>query len=547
MEYIVSAEEMRRADRSTVDHFCLPAAVLMERAALGVADVLMEQWRGGGAPDAMRAKASHTHRPVRDPRAIKAVFPRILVFAGGGGNGGDGAVVARLLQQRGAEVLLVAVGATDRTGELTLAQLHTAEQYGVEILRVTEAEELAELKQRAAGYYDFVVDALFGIGVTRPLAGVYAAAVEVMEKLREAADGRLTVLSIDMPSGIHTDTGEVCGVAVHADLTVTVNFRKRGLVLYPGALYAGRVIIIDAGITEKSFLKETPEVISLNGSAGAVLPARDPSADKGGFGKLLIVAGSGSIGGAPILAARAALSSGIGMVRVFTEAANRTALLASCPEALVDVWDKDMPADQLEIPLQKALAWADACLIGPGIGTEEHGSRMLRTVLEDDRLPLVIDADGCNLIARDESLREAVKKYRMHAWPVLTPHMKEFSRLTGCEIDVAKQSLLTAPRALADELGCTVLCKDARSVTVRAGQWEQALNLSGNCGMATAGSGDVLAGIVGALAAQGEDSFSAASKGSYLHGLAGDAAAARYGQAGMTAGDIVTGLRRLLR
>ncbi|MCR5675699.1 MAG: NAD(P)H-hydrate dehydratase [Lachnospiraceae bacterium] len=526
--YIVSAEEMKNADRNTSARFGISPDVLMERAALEVVRVIRE--------DCARRKKEG------------AETPRVLVFAGGGGNGGDGIAVSRILHEQGTAVLLVTVGEIAKFGDAAKHQLETAMRYGVPMIRLSEPEEAEAVRMVTERRFDYLVDALFGIGLSRPLTGVFSAAVALIRQLKETEGDALRICSIDMPSGIHTDTGEVCGIAVQADVTVTMNHRKRGLVLYPGTVYAGEIVVADAGITKESFADEAPALLSLTGSAAELLPGRDPSANKGGFGKLLIIAGCGQIGGAAILAARAAFAAGVGMVRVFTEKNNRTALLQTVPEALIDVWDEEAPVDRMEETLRNALSWANACVIGPGIGTGEAAAQMMRIVLRDNRLPLVIDADGCNLIAGNRAIRDAVGCYRPEeAWPVLTPHVGEFARLTGKDAAVVKQEFLTLPKTLADELACTVLCKDARSIAAGADCAQQILNLAGNCGMATAGSGDVLAGIVGALAAQGLPPMEAAARGSRLHGLAGDAAAAGCGQASMTAGDIIHFLTEITR
>ncbi len=528
MEYIVSTEEMRLADRNTSAIFGLSEMVLMERAALACVSVLTDRFMAG-----------------RD----MSVSPLgVLIFAGSGGNGGDGIAVARLLHQRGCQVLLVTVGEIDRFSEIATKQLEIAMKYEVPMIRMREASEAEAVRIIAERRFDVIVDAIFGIGVSRPLSGVHAAAVAMIQHLRSIEVGRPAVVSIDMPSGIHTDTGEVCGIAVQADLTVTMNHKKLGLVLYPGAVHAGEIVVADVGITAESFADQAPAVRAYCENPSDLLPARNPAGNKGTFGKLLIVAGNTSIGGAPILAARAAFAAGAGMVRVFTAAANRIPLLNACPEALIDTWEETDEPAEVAAALQRALAWSNACVIGPGIGTGETAACMLKTVLENGSLPLIIDADGCNLIAEDPWVREALKSYSQDGdiWPVLTPHPGEFAGLAGLENAQVRKNLLTAPKELADELNCTVLCKDARSITAQAGEDAQILNLSGNCGMATAGSGDVLSGIAGALACAGMGAMETASVAAYLHGLAGDRAAKNLGTRSMTAMDEVSGLRELL-
>lgn len=542
MEYIVSAAEMKAADKRTSEHFGLSSEVLMERASLAVAEIVERMAAERRTPGCPMLPGDHSGADRSGKPA------RVLVFAGGGGNGGDGIAVARILHQRGCQVLLVTVGDAASFSGIAKKQLDTALRYGVNVIPLKEPQEADALRMVTERRFHFLVDAIFGVGVSRSLGGVQAAAVALIQRLKEAEKDDLCVLSIDMPSGIHTDTGEVCGIAVRADLTVTMNHRKRGQILYPGASYAGRILVADAGITKESFDGERPEIIALDDPAGDLVPARDPAGNKGSFGKLLIIAGNGQIGGAAILAARGAYAAGAGMVRVFTEKKNRTALLTAVPEALIDTWDEEIPPERMEESLRAALAWANACVIGPGIGTGTHGAFMLRQVLNDGRLPLIIDADGCNLIAAEAAFKEMVRAYRGdETWPVLTPHVAEFARLADKKVQEISAALLSAPGELADALRCTVLCKGARSVAAEAGNPKKIINYAGNSGLATAGSGDVLAGIAGTLAAQGLLPLETAAAACRLHALAGEAAAQLCSEASMTAGDIIPGLKEILR
>ncbi len=526
MEYIVSKKEMQQADRSTQEVYGIGWEVLMERAALCVTETLKNEYAAAGGKG----------------------LPRVLVFAGGGGNGGDGIAAARILHTMGAAVLLVTVGDVSSYGEKAVKQLDIAMKYDVPFIRMQEPADAEAVRMVTGARFDYIVDALFGVGLSRPLSGVYSAAVALMMQLRENGAHAPRILSIDLPSGLDTDTGEILGMAVRADLTLTMGFRKRGITLYPGASCAGEIRVADVGITEESFLGELPVLAAFDEDPRQLLPARDPAGHKGSFGKLLIAAGNGHTGGAAILCARAAFAAGAGMVRVFTEKKNRTAILSAVPEAIVDCWDEEMPEDRIGELLREGLKWATACVAGPGLGTDRHAVRILTEILSDGRLPLVLDADACNMIALDPQLKELAVGYRGEAcWPVLTPHIAEFARLAGIGASEAARHTEEKTQDLAQELFCTVLCKGARSYTAQAGMRTVILNLTGNAGMGTAGSGDVLAGIIGAFAAAGMEAMDAAAAGSYIHGLAGDGVAAKKGQYAMTASDLIDGLGEILR
>jgi len=231
---------------------------------------------------------------------------------------------------------------------------------------------------------------------------------------------------VDIPSGLDADTGRVLGETVKADVTVTFGFCKRGLVFYPGCEYAGKVITTEIGITEHSFLGETPTMFYYDESVKDLVPPRPLNGNKGTFGKVLVIAGSVNMAGAAVLAAKAAYRTGAGMVKVITPPENRVIIQEALPEALLGTIEN----------LEESLNWADVVLIGPGIGKEEEALRSLRRVLQEREMPLVIDADALNLLAEQEELQEALAVRAGET--VLTPHVGEFSRLTNERISVLK-------------------------------------------------------------------------------------------------------------
>lgn len=503
-EYLVTASQMKQYDQNTINMHRIPSLLLMERAAL----VTVE--------------------------ALKSVFgeklARTVVISGSGNNGGDGLAVGRLLLLAGYPVDFVLLADSADCTEETRRQ--------IAILKSYEARIFGRMEEITYDM-DIVIDALFGVGLSRPVTGKYADAVDWI-------NGRNAfVCSIDMPSGISADTGEILGCAVRADLTVTYAYHKLGQMLYPGAGYCGRLICGQIGIDEKSFLGQEPVWYTYRDIQKGLLRERVPDGNKGTFGKALVIAGSKQICGAAMLAAKSVLRSGAGMVRVVTAAENRNAVLQYVPEAMLVTYQsqKDETDDWMEGQeefrslLEQAVSWADCILIGPGIGQGMLAKRLLVYCVEESDLPLVIDADGLNLLAQDQKLQENIAKRDGEV--ILTPHLGEFGRLYGCDVQTCKKHLTQYPRMLSERLGCIVICKDARTVVTQKDQKTSYLNITGNAGMATAGSGDVLAGMVTGLAAQGMSGWEAAVTGTYLHGLAGDIAAGILCQEAMTATDII--------
>lgn len=498
MKYIVNAEEMKQYDSNTIEAFQVPSIVLMERAALAVAEEIEEALPFGGR--------------------------RVLVIAGKGNNGGDGLAVARLLLQRGYDVTCVMTGGTSGMSEQTALQRTILQKYGLEIGCNLPAAE-----------YDIIVDALFGVGLCREITGDYAGAIDYINA------SKAYVVAVDMPSGIHTDTGAVIGRAVQADMTVTFAFLKRGLLLYPGAEYAGKVVCREIGITEESFLGKKPTAFTYEPSDLAKLPKRPAYGNKGTFGKVLLIAGSRNMSGACLLAGESIYRSGAGLVRIMTVEENRHVLQEKLPEAVLVTYDADCyPKKELE----ESIAWADCIAVGPGLGLDSVAGSIVEMLLRDSAgKPLIIDADALNIIAASERCR-ALLKERDNV--ILTPHLGEFAGLTGDTIADIKEHIAEAAVNFAAEYKVTLVCKDARTIVCQEAD-SVYINTSGNSGMATAGAGDVLTGIITGLAAQKLPLYKAAVLGVYLHGLAGDMAAEKYNAYYMTATSMTEQLQYIMK
>ncbi len=495
MKYVLKASEMKACDNDTIERIGIPSLVLMERAALSVLQTLDE---------------------------IGICPRRVLIAAGVGNNGGDGLAVGRLLAERGTEVAFYIEGDPERMTKETRIQKNILENLGISIQSKLESAE-----------YDMVIDALFGIGLSRELTGGCRKAVEEINLLK---DRGAVVCSLDIPSGICADDGKVLGSAVRADITVAFAFAKRGHLLYPGREYTGRLFVKDIGISENSFADRKPSAFYYKKEdLHMLLPGRSRAGNKGSFGKVLLIAGSRDMCGACILCGKGILRVGAGMLKIITPSCNREIIQQALPEAMLYTFD-EMPEEE---KMQQAFKWADVIVAGPGLGTGEASLFLIEKVLTCiRRLPVVVDADGLNLMASEGKLRQMAQSASVEGGLILTPHPGELMRLVQREMKEYAGCQEAFARELSEMFNCTVAAKDAATLVAGAGRKEIYINISGNDGMATAGSGDVLAGIIGGLLAQGMRGFEAASLGVFLHGLAGDEAAGRKGRYGMLAGDI---------
>lgn len=488
MQYLVTGEQMKRFDENTSEHFGVPPAVLMEQAAQAFVEKLLE---------------------------LCPKPERILFACGCGNNGGDGIAAARLMNQRGIAASVI-VPRREGGSPLFRLQWQIYRSYGYPLVR-----------SPGEGKWDVVVDALFGTGLSRPLGEPFASLIRELNQLP------VHRIAMDIASGVDAEEGKIQGVAFHAEDTVTFSFAKAGSCIWPGSGESGRVHVVPIGITEQSFLGEVPQFRSFTREDLKLLPKRSPHSNKGTYGKLLVIAGSRNMAGAAVLAAQAAYRTGCGLVRILTVEENRDVVLSCVPEAVLSLYGEKIEEQEL-IGL---LGWADAIVIGPGLGTGGTAEAIVKTVLLHRSTPIVVDADALNILARHPVLFDQVLTGGM----IVTPHPGEMSRLTGDSVAALQSRLLRTARTFAAEKGCMTVLKDSHTITALP-DGRAYVNLSGNHGMATAGSGDVLAGIIGGLLVQGMEPELAAPFGVYLHGLAGDAARERFGAAGMLARDIIDGI-----
>jgi NAD(P)H-hydrate epimerase len=503
---VLTAEEMQAVDQYTIEKLNIIGRVLMENAGRAVFAAILERW----APLAGR---------------------RAMVLCGKGNNGGDGFVVARYLEEAGVACEICLIGSANELRGDAAANHAVLTRVGYGVREIQHLEELPDLR-----HADFIVDALLGTGVRGPLLGLMA---QIVNRLNES--GR-PVIAIDLPTGMNADTGEVAGPCVQADLTVTMGCRKQGLLFTPAKEYAGEVIVADIGFPQAAFRQVAAEKNAKLATfllASEVLsnwvPRRPSNAFKNRVGQILVIAGSRGFGGAARLTAVSALRAGAGLVVL----AAPESLLAQLEAAMAEVIKLPLPEENGIIssaaiePLQSRIQWANVIAIGPGLGLSEGAQRVVKHALADFPGTLVLDADALNnLIGQQEAIRRAAGKI------ILTPHPGELARLTGANKAAIAVNPVAIARQTAEELGQVLVLKGAPTV-VASPTGEVFINSTGNAGMATGGSGDVLTGIIAGLAGQNLDPLRAALLGVYLHGLAGDRARDQLGEWSMLAGDIM--------
>jgi NAD(P)H-hydrate epimerase len=495
---IVGSAEMREIDRTAIEDFGIPSLTLMDRAGRAVAEAAA----GLAAPSG-----------------------RFLVVCGGGNNGGDGYVAARLLRGEGRDARVLALVPGPRLSGDARAVREQAERAGVPI---DEAGELAELD---AGVGDVVVDAIFGTGLARPPEGAFAGAIARIEAARVAG---ARVLAVDVPSGLSGDTGRPLGACVRADRTVTFAFLKRGLLLHPGPEWAGDVAVADIGIPPQAAARVPAgcELLS-EVEARLLVPPRRPDAHKGDAGRLLVVAGAPGKTGAAHLALFGALRGGAGLVTLAARPEVLPFALAGRPEAMSVALHGNGPLGSADLlPLLAAASGCDAVVVGPGIPRGPETGELLRAFLERVRIPAVVDADGLNAIAEDTAFLG-----ELPAPAILTPHPGEMARLLRRSAAEIQEDRIGFAMEAARAWRSVVVLKGAGTV-VADPEGAATLIPTGNAGLASGGTGDVLAGLVGALVAGGIRPASAARAAAWVHGRAGDLAAARLGQRGLLATDV---------
>jgi len=519
---VITADEMREIDRISIEEYGIPGIVLMERAGLAVA------------------------------LKVKEFYPdkKILVLCGGGNNGGDGLVAARNLHNRGFKVSVLIFAKKNSLSPDCNAQYQIAKKIGIPV------EFRKDLNERDV-HGAVLIDAVFGTGLSRPVKGSLAGVFAFIN------DSDVPVVAVDVPSGISSDTGEILGEAIMADYTVTFGLAKRGHLLYPGAEYTGRLFVEDIGFPAKLLTSEKINVDMIDREmVSGLISLRPKYSHKGDYGHVLIVAGSRGKTGAALMAAKACLRSGSGLVTL------------AVPESLMNIFQGrvteemtlPLPDDgsgvlsskAIDVILNFAAQKIDVIAIGPGIGVSNDTEKIMNELIQKSTVPMVIDADAINSIApphpplgkggqRGGISKRAIGLLRKAKSPiVITPHPGEMARLLSQEsekeikIKIEKDRIDTA-MSFSKETGTYLVLKGVPTIVTEP-EGRAFINTTGNPGMATAGTGDVLTGIIASLLGQSLNPVNASLLGVYIHGFAGDMAAKGKGEHSLIATDIIDSL-----
>ena len=507
MKYLLNHTQMKAVDDFSIRIAGIPSLVLMECAAAATVRRLLDRLTPGA---------------------------RILAVSGTGNNGADAVAAARILHNKGYETAVVIVGHKEKYSEELKKQQ--------EIIRNLNIPEY-NINDIHFDVFDWILDGLFGIGLGREIQGEYA---DVVKKMNESG---VKVCAVDIPSGVSADDGQVLGCAVKASMTVTFGYMKLGLVLHPGISYAGDVYVEDIGFVRGADAYAGAYVRAFEQKdVKKYLPERFDWSNKGSYGKLLVIAGSKNMGGAAYFCAAAGYRTGVGLVKVLTTEDHRTMMQQMIPEAILETYLPEKiradacPGQPFETWFDSLIRWADAIVIGPGMGKDAHVSCMLQRLMQQREKPVLIDADGLNVLSENMDI------LRNHLCPVIvTPHLGEMARLTGKSVRHIQESLMETCEAFAEDYRVVCVLKDARTI-ISDGTGHTFVNLSGNNGMSTGGSGDVLAGIIGGLMCQNRQQFvEMAALGAYIHGLSGDEAKKICGVYGLLASDIIKYMSYILK
>ena len=489
MKFFYTAQ-VKELDAYTIEHEPIASIDLMERAARVLTDAILERYAGC----------------------------RFTVFAGPGNNGGDGLAMARMLAAEGHSVAVWMINPKGKLSPDCAVNLERLKNTTVSVVEVKEAFSMPALKKDTV-----IIDALFGSGLNKHVSGSIFA--DVINGINASG---CRVVAVDMPSGLLGENNyPLEGVVVSATDTLTLHFPKLSLLMPENAPFVGNISILDIGLSQEWIDREpSPLHFTDEKEIKALLRPRVRHAHKGDFGRALLVAGSRGMAGASVLAARAALRSGVGLLTVHIPVCNNVIVQSSVPEAMTSIDSNECCfSDDIDVSKYNAVA------VGPGLGQGKESEAALLRLIVNSTAPMVVDADALNILSRNKEWL-----YRLPAGCVLTPHPGEFERLFGKA--TSRYQAIESVRAVARDCGIVIVLKGAYT-TIIAPDGNIYFNSTGNPGMSTGGSGDVLTGIILALLAQGYEGVDAARIAAYMHGLAGDLAVSELGETALVAGDIV--------
>ncbi len=497
---ITTSEEMRQLDKDAQITYGIPSLILMENA--GIQTVRHIEERYGNLKN-----------------------KNITVVCGKGNNGGDGLVIARHSANKGADASVCLLSDAKEISKDSKANLEIIKRMNVPVYAGVAGIKNGIKKA------DIIIDAIFGTGLKKDISGIYAKAIDLINRSKKP------VIAVDIPSGINSDNGQIKGCAVRADLTVTFCLPKIGHLIYPGAEYSGSLKIADISIPKDLIDKSSIKThLITKESVSQILPKRRPDAHKGEFGHLFILAGSPGLTGAAVMAGLSALRIGTGLVTL------------GVPEGLNHIFETKL-TEAMTLPLAQTneqtispaaknkilnfLKKADAIAIGPGLSQNRETTQLVRELIREVRMPMVIDADAINAIAGHADILKKAK-----AQVIITPHPGELSRLLNSAADEINRDRIAIARKTAEQYNVIVVLKGANTVIAEP-DGNVYINNTGNPGMASGGTGDVLTGMAAGLICQKVSPVSAAIAGVFLHGLAGDIAEKEKGESGLIAGDVI--------
>lgn len=504
---VVSPEVMSKMDKATIEKIGIPGIALMENAGREVADTIINFWKQNNSN-----------------------IKKVSIICGKGNNGGDGFVIARHLINNGFDVKVILLATADEVKGDAKINLNILKNINADIKYILNEDDIRNLSDYCQDSFA-IVDAIFGTGLRGKVRGIASSVISIINSLN------IPVIAVDIPSGVCGKTGKILGEAVKAHITVTMALPKAGLVLYPGAEYVGKLIIGDIGMSNdiKNKALGVGEIVEKENVRRYFKPYSQDS-HKGTFGRVFVLAGSSGMSGAAYLTGMAAAKSGAGLVTVGTPSSLQDILAAKSTEimtlGLCETKNRTLSTKALE----KALDFAKKCdsvAIGPGLSQDKDTQRFVWEFIKNCKTPMVVDADAINALAKKpEILKDTL------ATVVITPHPGEMARLLLTSLQEIQEDRVKSVKCAAKEFSCTAVLKGAATLIATAHD-KLYINPTGNPGMATGGSGDVLTGIIAALLARGMTTCEAAIAGVYIHGLAGDLSSRITGEISLVAGNLI--------
>jgi len=508
---ILTQQEMRDLEKIAIDDYQMTSRLLMENAGRSIFDFL---------------------------RNLNESFSKVIILSGLGNNGGDGFVLARQLYNKDIPFELFIIGDAEKIKGDALLNLNILKKLDININTIEDKYKIRSLEQ-IIDKNDLIIDGILGIGIEGPVRELASEVIEVINSLNNI------VVSIDLPSGVNSDTATIENIAVKADSTITLGLPKFGNILFPGANFNGNLVIGDVGISAKiADTIASQNFIVTRKLIKDYIPKRIADSHKGTYGKASIIAGSRGLSGAAILTCLAALNSGVGVIELFIP--ESIDLIISTK--VVEIITKPLKESQNGIMdlssisgIVKGIEESNVVAIGPGCGNSNELFELIKRIIKNASCPVVIDADGLNALSKNiEILKESKTKI------VLTPHLGEMSRLIGQSIEEIKKDKINIVKKFSQDYNVILVLKGARTI-IGLPNGEIYINVNGNSGMSTAGSGDILTGIITSLIAQGVEAEKAALLGVFIHGYSGDIVAEEKGEYGMLAEDIVKSIGQVFK